>query len=91
MQGRPSWFWSHFPTVTVTFRPVTGFACGFALATEVEPSFDRLAADLRKLTRGRRQTPSEVLQRGALKTLVIDASIAIKWVVKADGTDLALA
>jgi plasmid stability protein len=34
-----------------------------ALATEVEPSFDRLAADLRKLTRGRRQTPSEVLQR----------------------------
>jgi hypothetical protein len=36
---------------------VTGFV------TEVEPSFDRLAADLRKLTRGRRQTPSEVLQR----------------------------
>jgi hypothetical protein len=33
------------------------------LATEVEPSFDRLAADLRKLTRGRRQTPSETLQR----------------------------
>jgi antitoxin FitA len=33
------------------------------LATEVEPSFDRLAADLRKLTKGRRQTPSEVLQR----------------------------
>jgi len=34
-----------------------------ALATEVEPSFDRLAADLRKLTKGRRHTPSEVLQR----------------------------
>ena len=34
-----------------------------SLATEVEPSFDRLAADHRKLTRRRRQTPSEVLQR----------------------------
>lgn len=34
-----------------------------SLAHEVQPSFDRLAADLRKLTRGRRQTPSEVLQR----------------------------
>jgi len=34
-----------------------------ALSAEVEPSFDRLAADLRKLTEGRRQTPSEVLLR----------------------------
>ncbi len=34
-----------------------------ALAAEIEPSFDKLAADLRKLTKGRRQTPSEVLQR----------------------------
>lgn len=33
------------------------------LAAEVEPSFDRLAADLRKLTSRRRQTSSEVLQR----------------------------
>ena len=34
-----------------------------ALATEVEPSFDSLAADLRKLTRDRKQTPSEILLR----------------------------
>ena len=34
-----------------------------SLATEFEPSFDQLAADLRMLTRGERQTPSEILQR----------------------------
>lgn len=34
-----------------------------ALASEVEPSFDTLAAELRKLTKGRKQTPSEVLLR----------------------------
>jgi plasmid stability protein len=34
-----------------------------ALATEVEPSFDTLAAELRKLTSGRKQTPSEKLLR----------------------------
>jgi len=34
-----------------------------ALAGDVEPSFDTLAADLRKLTRRRKQTPSEVLLR----------------------------
>jgi plasmid stability protein len=34
-----------------------------SLGTEFEPSFDRRAADLRMLTRGRRQTPSEILQR----------------------------
>jgi plasmid stability protein len=34
-----------------------------ALATDVEPSFDTLAAELRKLTRHRKQTPSEVLLR----------------------------
>jgi plasmid stability protein len=34
-----------------------------ALAGDVEPSFDTLAAELRKLTRRRRQTPSEVLLR----------------------------
>jgi len=33
------------------------------LSTEVEASFDSLAAELRKLTRGRKQTPSEVLLR----------------------------
>ena len=33
------------------------------LAIEIEPSFDTLAAELRKLTRLRRQTPSEVLLR----------------------------
>lgn len=34
-----------------------------ALAREAEPSFDTLAADLRKLTRRRKQTPSEILLR----------------------------
>lgn len=34
-----------------------------ALAAEVEPSFESLAAEFRKLTRGRKQTPSEVLLR----------------------------
>ena len=34
-----------------------------ALAGENEPSFDSLAADLRKLTRRRKQTPSEILLR----------------------------
>ena len=34
-----------------------------ALASEAEPSFESLAAKLRKLTRARKQTPSEVLQR----------------------------
>jgi plasmid stability protein len=34
-----------------------------ALAGEVEVSFDDLAADLRKLTKRRRQTPSEILLR----------------------------
>jgi antitoxin FitA len=34
-----------------------------ALVGEVEPSFDALAAELRKLTRRRTQTPSEILLR----------------------------
>lgn len=34
-----------------------------ALAADIEPSFETLAAELRKLTRGRRHTPSEVLLR----------------------------
>jgi len=34
-----------------------------ALTGEAEPSFDDLAAELRKLTRGRRHTPAEVLLR----------------------------
>ena len=34
-----------------------------ALAGDVEPSFDTLAAELRKLTKRRKQTPSEVLLR----------------------------
>jgi plasmid stability protein len=34
-----------------------------ALAAETEPSFETLAADLRKLTQDRRQTPSEILLR----------------------------
>lgn len=37
------------------------------LTTEVEPSFDTLAAELRKLTRARKQTPSEVLLREGRK------------------------
>jgi plasmid stability protein len=34
-----------------------------ALAAEVESSFEKLAADLRKLSKGRKQTPAEVLLR----------------------------
>jgi plasmid stability protein len=34
-----------------------------ARVSDVEPCFDTLAADLRKLTRRRKQTPSEVLLR----------------------------
>jgi plasmid stability protein len=34
-----------------------------ALAGEEEASFEKLAAELRKLTRGRKQTPSEILLR----------------------------
>jgi plasmid stability protein len=34
-----------------------------ALAGEDEPSFDQLAAELRKLTKRRKQTPSEILLR----------------------------
>ena len=34
-----------------------------ALSGDIEPSFDTLAADLRRLTRRRKQTPSEVLLR----------------------------
>ena len=34
-----------------------------ALATEAEASFEALAAELRELTRRRKQTPSEVLLR----------------------------
>ena len=34
-----------------------------ALAGEVETSFEKLAAELRKLSKRRRQTPSEILQR----------------------------
>lgn len=34
-----------------------------ALESESEPSFDDMAADLRRLTSGRNQTPSEALQR----------------------------
>jgi plasmid stability protein len=33
------------------------------LAGEHEPSFEKLAADLRKLTKRRKQTPSEILLR----------------------------
>lgn len=38
-----------------------------ALMGEVEPSFDELAAELRKLTARRKQTPSEVLLREGRK------------------------
>jgi antitoxin FitA len=34
-----------------------------ALAADEEPSFEKLAAELRKLTRRRKQTPSEILLR----------------------------
>jgi antitoxin FitA len=38
-----------------------------ALANEVEPSFETLAAELRKLTSRRKQTPSEILLREGRK------------------------
>jgi len=38
-----------------------------ALAGDVEPSFDTLAADLRKLAGRRKQTPSELLLREGRK------------------------
>jgi len=38
-----------------------------ALASEEEPSFDKLAAELRKLTKHRKQTPSEILLREGRK------------------------
>jgi antitoxin FitA len=34
-----------------------------ALEAEGEPSFDKLAAELRRLTKARKQTPSEILLR----------------------------
>jgi plasmid stability protein len=34
-----------------------------ALAAEIEPSFEELAAELRALTKRRKQTPSEMLLR----------------------------
>jgi antitoxin FitA len=34
-----------------------------ALAADADPDFEKLAADLRKLTKGRKQTPSEALLR----------------------------
>jgi plasmid stability protein len=34
-----------------------------ALAGETEVSFEKLAEEIRKLTRGKRQTPAEILQR----------------------------
>ena len=38
-----------------------------ALANEEEASFEKLAADLRKLKKGRKQTPSEILLREGRK------------------------
>ena len=34
-----------------------------ALAADADPDFEKLAAELRSLTKGRKQTPSEVLLR----------------------------
>lgn len=34
-----------------------------ALATDADPDFEKLAAELRELTSGRKQTPSELLLR----------------------------
>jgi plasmid stability protein len=38
-----------------------------ALANEMEPSFEALAAELRRLTRARKHTPSEILLRQGRK------------------------
>ncbi len=66
-----------------------------ALIGDVEPSFDTLAADLRKLTK-RAETDSlgsspACRTSGAVNAFVIDASIAVKWVVEGDATPQALA
>lgn len=48
-----------------------------------------VAADLRRLSAGRKHTPAEVLQREGRRSgedAVIDASAAVKWVVKEPGT-----
>jgi antitoxin FitA len=34
-----------------------------ALSAEIETDFERLAAQVRKITKGRKQTPSEILLR----------------------------
>jgi plasmid stability protein len=34
-----------------------------ALASEIEPSFEEMAAKLRKMTKGRRHMPTEILMR----------------------------
>lgn len=34
-----------------------------ALTADIDPDFEKLAADLRNLTKGRKQTPSELLLR----------------------------
>jgi plasmid stability protein len=49
------------------FHKMRGMLSRQTLIGDVEPSFDTLAADLRKLTRRRQQTPSEVLLREGRK------------------------
>jgi len=44
-------------------KPSTAEILRQALSGEAEPSFDELAAKFRKLTRGRRHTPAQVLLR----------------------------
>src|ERR1700732_5314405 len=53
-----------------------------ALAGDDEPSFDKLAADLRKLTRRRRQTPSEILRpmlRDAALRAAPQHEVFVEW------------
>ena len=65
-----------------------------AFSGETEAGFDDLAADFRALTATRRHTPAEDLLREsrkpAVKTFVVDASVAIKWVIEEPGTKEAL-
>lgn len=58
-------------------------------SAEAEPSFDQLAAELRTLAASRHHAPAEDLLRGeqgrAGTTFVVDARVAIQWVVEERG------
>jgi len=50
-----------------------------ALAVEAEPSWDDLAAELRRMTKRRKQTPSEVLVREGRDERCESSSSMLAW------------